>query len=129
MGFTRICREDLASRTNSSDWEIVSSADWYYVPDAKVDLLFSPLILTTNLILLIRREVVLDVECLADLFWGFALDHICDSLAANVEESLDIEVIGGLKAAEILAKILRGYNEAMLNNIIELTRIISKSIS
>jgi hypothetical protein len=30
-------------------------------------LLLSPLVLAPNLVLLLRREVVLDVECLADL--------------------------------------------------------------
>ena len=52
--------------------------------------LFSPLVLATNLIFLLRCEVILDVEGLADLLGGFALDHVRDSLAADVEEGLDI---------------------------------------
>lgn len=63
------------------------------------DLLFSPLVLTTDLVLLLRREVVLDVERLTDLFGGFALDHVRNSLASNVEERLDVEVVGSLSAA------------------------------
>ena len=61
--------------------------------------LFGPLILATNLIFLFRREVVLDVEGLADLFGGFALDHIGDSLAADVKESFDVKVVGRLCSA------------------------------
>ena len=61
-----------------------------------MDLLFGPLILTSNLILLFRREIVLDVEGLTDLFGGFAFDHIGNSLAANVKESFNVEVVGSL---------------------------------
>lgn len=60
------------------------------------DILFGPLILTANLILLLRGEVVLNVEGLADLLGRFALDHVRDSLAPNIEKSLDVEVIGSL---------------------------------
>lgn len=61
-----------------------------------VNLLLGPLVLATNLLLLLRSEVVLDVEGLADLLGRLALDHVCDSLASNVEKSLDIEEVGGL---------------------------------
>lgn len=54
-----------------------------------------PLVLTTNLILLLRGEVILDVEGLADLLRRLALDHVGHGLAANVEESLDVHVVGG----------------------------------
>ena len=60
------------------------------------DLLLSPLILTADLVLLFRREVVLDVEGLTDLLGGFALDHVGNSLAPNVKERLDVKVIGSL---------------------------------
>ena len=63
-----------------------------------MDLLFGPLILTSNLILLFRREIVLDVEGLTDLFRGFAFDHIGNSLAANVKESFNVEVVGSLRS-------------------------------
>jgi hypothetical protein len=36
----------------------------------------------------------LDVEGLADLLGRLALDHVRDSLAADVEERLDIHVVG-----------------------------------
>lgn len=61
------------------------------------NLLLGPLVLTSDLIFFLRSEVVLDVERLADLLGGFALDHIGNSLAANVKESLDIEVIRSLE--------------------------------
>lgn len=59
--------------------------------------LFSPLVLATDLIFLLRSEVVPDIEGLADLLGGFAFDHVGDGLASNVEKSLDVEVVGGLK--------------------------------
>lgn len=43
-----------------------------------------PLVLTADLLLLLRGEVVLDVEGLPNFFGGLALDHIGNSLAANI---------------------------------------------
>jgi len=57
----------------------------------------SPLVLAADLIFLLGSEVVLDVECLPDLVGRLALDHVCDRLAADVEEGLDVEVIGSLQ--------------------------------
>ena len=57
--------------------------------------LFSPLILATNLVLLLRCEIIVDVEGLADLFRRFALDHVGNGLATNIKQSLDIEIVGG----------------------------------
>ncbi len=34
--------------------------------------------------LLFWREVVDNIEQLADLFWRLALDHVCDGFTANV---------------------------------------------
>jgi hypothetical protein len=59
--------------------------------------LFGPLVLTTNLVFLLRSEVILDVEGFADLLRRLALDHIGDGLATNVEKSLDIKIVGGLE--------------------------------
>lgn len=55
-----------------------------------------PLVLAADLVLLLRCEVILDVEGFADLLWGLALDHIGNGLAADIEKGLDIEVVGGL---------------------------------
>lgn len=66
------------------------------VGDHTANLLLSPLILATNLILLLRREVVLDIEGLADFFRGLALDHVGDGFAADVKESFDVKVVGSL---------------------------------
>ena len=52
-----------------------------------------PLVLSTNLLLFLRSEVVGDVEGLPDLFGRFALDHVGHSFAANVEERLDIQIV------------------------------------
>lgn len=59
-------------------------------------LLFSPLVLATNLVFLLRGEVILNVERLADLLGRLALDHVGDSLATDIEKSLDVKVVGGL---------------------------------
>jgi len=58
--------------------------------------ILGPLVLAADLLLLLGGEVVLDVEGLADLVGGLALDHVGDRLAADVEEGLDIEVVGSL---------------------------------
>ena len=54
----------------------------------------SPLVLTTDLILLLWREIVLDVERLTDLLRRLALDHVRHGLAADVKQSLDVHVVG-----------------------------------
>jgi hypothetical protein len=50
-----------------------------------------------NLVLFLRGEVILDIEGLANLLRGFSHDHVGDSLAADIEKNLDVEVIGGLR--------------------------------
>ena len=64
--------------------------------DDVASLLLCPLVLTTDLVLLFRRKVVLNVECLTDLLGGFALDHVGDGLTADVKESFDVKVVGSL---------------------------------
>ena len=64
---------------------------------AMVNLLLSPLVLAADLILLLRSEIILDVESLADLLWALAFDHVGDSLATDIEKSLDVKVVGGLE--------------------------------
>lgn len=61
-----------------------------------MDSLLSPLVLTTDLILLLRGEVVLDVKCLTDLLRRLALNHIGNGLAADVEKGLYVEVVSSL---------------------------------
>jgi hypothetical protein len=60
-----------------------------------------PLVLATDLLLLLGGEVVLDVESLTDLIGRLALDHVRDGLAADIEESLDVEVVGGLQIVSV----------------------------
>lgn len=49
------------------------------------DLLFGPLVLATDLVFLLRCEVVLDVEGLSDFLWRLSLDHVGHGLAADVQ--------------------------------------------
>ena len=60
------------------------------------NLLLGPFVLAADLVLLLRSEIILDVEGLADLLWGLALDHVGDGFAADVKEGLNIQVVGGL---------------------------------
>jgi hypothetical protein len=60
-----------------------------------------PLVLAADLLLLLGGEVVLDVESLTDLIGRLALDHVRDGLAADIEESLDVEVVGGLQIVSV----------------------------
>lgn len=55
-----------------------------------------PLVLTADLLLLLWCEVVGNVKGFSDLLWRFSLDHVCDCLAANIKEGLDVEVVGSL---------------------------------
>lgn len=60
--------------------------------------IFSPLVLAADLLLLLRSEVVGNVEGLTDLLGRLALDHVGDCLASHVKEGLDVEVVRGLAA-------------------------------
>jgi hypothetical protein len=59
--------------------------------------ILSPLVLAANLLLLLRSEVIGDIEGLADLLWGLSLNHVGDGLAANIKKGFDVKVVGGLK--------------------------------
>ena len=82
--------------------------------------ILSPLVLTSNLLFLLRGEVVGDVEGLSDFLWRLALDHVRNGLATNVEKGLDIKVVGCLK---VLVSKDRSAGSGPL------TRMISNSIS
>jgi len=57
--------------------------------------IFSPLILTADLLLFLWGEIIGNIERLADLLRRLSLDHVGDSLAADVKKGLNIKVIGG----------------------------------
>jgi len=58
-------------------------------------LLFAPFVLLADLFFLGRSEIVLDVEGFSDFVRGLAFDHVRHGFAGDIEESLDVEVIGG----------------------------------
>jgi hypothetical protein len=62
-----------------------------------MNLLLGPLVLAADLIFLLRSEVILDVESLADLLGALAFNHIGNCLATNVEKGLDVKVVGSLE--------------------------------
>lgn len=47
-------------------------------------LLFGPFVLTADLVLLLWREVILDIEGLTDLVGRLAFNHVGDRLASNI---------------------------------------------
>lgn len=57
--------------------------------------ILSPLVLPPDLILLLRREIIRNIESLPDLLGALALNHIRHGLAADIEERLDVQVVGG----------------------------------
>jgi hypothetical protein len=63
--------------------------------------ILSPLVLATDLLFLLGGEVIGDVESLSDLLGRLALDHVCDGLAANVKEGLDVKIVGGLEEGSL----------------------------
>merc|ERR1719235_923235 len=62
---------------------------------AKSSRILAPLVLLANLCLLFRREIVHDVELLADLLRGLPLDHRRNLRASQIEERLDVQVVRG----------------------------------
>ena len=53
-------------------------------------LLLGPLILTSNLVLLLGGEIILNVESLPNLLRRLALDHIRNGFAANIQKCFDV---------------------------------------
>jgi hypothetical protein len=76
-------------------WVAVSYGDSSF-NGCKQDLLLGPFVLTTDLLLLLGGEIVLDVERLADLLRRLALDHVGNRLASNIKKGFDVEVVGSL---------------------------------
>lgn len=59
----------------------------------------SPLVLSADLLLLFGGKVVCDVERLANLLGGLALNHVGNSLAADIKQGLDIKIVRGLDSS------------------------------
>ena len=60
---------------------------------AQSSALLAPGILALHLLLLLRREVVLDVEPNANLLGRLALDLVRNGLAGQVKQRLDVQVV------------------------------------
>ena len=58
-------------------------------------LLLAPLVLLPHLLFLARGEVVLNVEHHPDLLRRLPLDHVGHRLAGDVQQALDVQVVGG----------------------------------
>lgn len=57
--------------------------------------LLTPLVFLSDLGLLLRGEVVGYVEGLSDLLGGLALDHACHGGTGEVQQRLNVHVVGG----------------------------------
>jgi hypothetical protein len=55
----------------------------------------APFIFFANLLFLLGGEIVFNVELLPNLLRRFALDHVGDSFATQIEQRLNIQVVGG----------------------------------
>jgi hypothetical protein len=88
-----MCVETMRSRGLTTGSMSASSVIRWHVSK---NLLLSPLVLAADLLLLLGSKVVLDVERLANLLGGLALDHVGHGLAADIEKGLDVHVVGSL---------------------------------
>lgn len=59
-------------------------------------LLEGPLILPTNLLFLLWSEIILDVERLSNFLWSLSFDHVGHSLACEIQQALDVQVVSSL---------------------------------
>ena len=76
---------------------------WLIIVKRRNSLLFlNPFVLLTDLLFLLRGEVVLDVEGLPDLFGCVATDHVGNCLAPKLEKRLVIQEVGGKNEFEKL---------------------------
>lgn len=64
----------------------------------------SPLVLAADLLFFLRGEIIRDVECLADFLRRFALDHISNGLAPDIQKRFDVEVVAGLEDIQVSHK-------------------------
>merc|ERR1740130_336078 len=68
--------------------------DWHSAAAMRRSSLLAPRILALDLLLLLRREVVLNVEPNANLLGCLALNLVRNGLASQVKQRLDIQVVG-----------------------------------
>merc|ERR1740130_2143812 len=68
--------------------------DWHSTAAMRRSSLLAPRILALDLLLLLRREVVLNVEPNANLLGCLALNLVRNGLASQVKQRLDIQVVG-----------------------------------
>lgn len=66
------------------------SLQCYSVNRHKTSLFFTPLVLFAYLGFFLFSEVILDIECFANLFRSFSLDHICNSLACDIKQTFNV---------------------------------------
>eukprot|EP00250_Pteridium_aquilinum_P034470 c7635_g2_i1 orf=2-307(-) len=57
-------------------------------------LLKSPLIFPPDLFLFLWGEIIHNIENPSDLLWSFVLYHVCHSLAGQIQQILDVQVVG-----------------------------------
>ena len=63
--------------------------------------LLTPLVLLADLLFFAGGEIVLDVESLADLLGGLALDHVGHSLACDIQQALYVQIVGSLRKNKV----------------------------
>ena len=71
----------------------ISGRSWQRHPIPLHSDLLAPLVLLANLCLLLRGEVVYDVERFSDLLWRLAFDHRRYLGAGDVKQGLDVQIV------------------------------------
>ena len=77
---------------------LYSVAHWFSLWTSS--LLKCPLVLSPNLLLFLRSEVILVDECLANFRRSLSLDHVSNCLAGQIQQALDIQIVCCLQEPE-----------------------------
>ena len=77
-------------------------------------LFFAPFVFFPDLFLFAGGEVVLDVEGLANVFRGLALDHVCHGLACDVKQPLEKRFNVGLFVSKLWIQDWSGFFIALI---------------
>ena len=78
-------------------------------------LFFAPLILLADLLFFTWGKIILDVKGLANLFWSFTLDHVCNSLTGYIQQSFNIQIIGSLRKFKIKLNFKLSVNDEIVS--------------
>lgn len=85
---------------------------WRLLPRVFLTLL-APGVLLTDLLQLLRRPIICDVESLSNFFWRFTRNHAGDGFATDVQQRTNVQVVGGqdqLKQRSLVDLVIKKNN-------------------